>query len=69
MQILESSERATSKIAPSAKEFSKPLVVRARDNGGGHTEGEKKKKLSQEFKKKRKRKNILCLNSFKWILF
>lgn len=44
MQILESSERATSKIAPSAKEFSKPLVVRARDNGGGHTEGEKKKK-------------------------
>lgn len=39
VHILESSERAISKIVPSVKEFSKPLVVMARDNSGGHTEG------------------------------
>ena len=45
VQILESLERSTSKIVPSAKEFSKPLVVRAGDNSGGHTEGEKRKEM------------------------
>lgn len=39
VQILENSERATSKIIPSVKEFSKALVVRAGDNSGSHMEG------------------------------
>lgn len=55
---MERSERSTSKIVPLAKEFSKPLVVRARDNSGGHTEEEKGKKLSQVLKTQRKGKRI-----------
>lgn len=39
VQILESLERATSKIKPSVKEFSKALTVRAGDNSGSHIEG------------------------------
>lgn len=54
---MESSERATYKIVPAAKEFSKLLVVRLRDTSGGHT-GEQGEKLSQEFKKKRKGERI-----------
>lgn len=70
VQTLESSEWATSEIVPLAKQFSKPLVVRARDSCGGHTEGEKGKKLSQVLKKMREgKKNTLCLNSFKWICY
>lgn len=54
---MESLERSISKIVPSAKEFSKPLVVRARDNSGGHTEGEKRKEI-EGFKKKKKGKRL-----------
>lgn len=60
VQILESLERATSKIVPLAEEFSKPLIVKARDNGGGYIEGEKGKILIQGFKKNRKEKRISC---------
>lgn len=67
---MERSERSTSKIVPLAKEFSKPLVVRARDNSGGHTEEEKGKKIKSGVKDTEERKkNILGLNSFKWICY
>lgn len=70
VQTLESSERATSEIVPLAKEFSKPLVVRARDSCGGHTEGEKGKKIKSGVKENEgRKKNTLCLNSFKWICY
>lgn len=56
MQIQESSERTTSEIAPLAKEFSMPLVIRARDNGGGHTKGEKEKKIKSGVQEKEEKK-------------
>lgn len=68
VQISGSSERATSKIVLLAKGFSEPLMIRSRNNSGGNTEG---KILSQGFKKtqtnQKKKKNILCLKSFKRI--
>lgn len=57
---MENLERATSKIVPLAKEFSKPLMIKAKNNSGGYIEGEKGKTLIQGFKKNRKEKGISC---------
>lgn len=70
VQTLERPERSTSNMVPLAQEFSKPLVVRARDNSGSHTEEEKGKKIESGVKDTEERKkNIPCLDAFKWICY